>query len=646
MTRSIRRRAVALALLACAALPIHAQTLPAMDFARHAEINEVALSPDGKHVAITAPTADGLETLLQIVEPATGKTQVLRFGKLEHVSDVFWSGAGRVVLARATNRPLRPRPYSRGQLFSTDISGKDQETLFGYFRDQSQSTARHKDNGFAQVVKVLDGEPGKILVSFTCWDCGEDPDTVIYKVDARTGARAEVERIGEPAGLIFDQSGRARIRSTWDDNDEPVLAYRPTASSDWTPLPRSIAGYDIGFGVFNAAGDTLYASISDAGEAYRFFRVNLADGSRTLLSELPDTSPAYYQAAGRNGLPFAIGYDEGKPAIQYVDAASDFAKLHAGLMKSFPGELVRLEDSSTDANIVLFSVASDRNPGDYYVYDRAARKTTLVAKSRPWIDPSKMATSRPIQFQGGQGLTLHGFYTASGAGTRPLIVIPHGGPHGIYDSWGFASDAQFFASRGYGVLQVNFRGSGARGQDFKRLGYREWGGKMQDDIAAGVQWAIDNKLADPARICTYGASYGGYAALMQPIRYPDLYKCAVGYVGVYDLVVMKNTGDIDDTRRDRRYLDRVLGTDQAALVANSPARNVDKLKVPVFLAQGAIDQRVPMAQFKALRNALAASGTEVETMVAPGEGHGFYKAETRADLYQRVEKFLQANLAP
>lgn len=639
--RHLARHAFVLAVFLSA--NAHAQSIPAIDFSKHPEVNEVTLSPDGKHLAITSPTPDGLETQMQIVDTQTGKTQVLRFGKLEHVSDIFWTNDDRVVLARATNLPLRPRPYSRGQLFSTDLTGKDQEVLFGYFRNQTQATAKHKDNGFAEVVKVLDAEPGKVLVDFTCWDCGEEPDTVIFKVDTATGARQEVERISEPAGLIFDNTGRARIRITSNPDDEPVLAYRQTASSAWAPMPKSLAGYSIGFGRFAKDDNTLYAAVSDGGEASRMYKLDLAAGTRTALPSVDGVSPAYYELAGRNGTPFAVVYNEAKPSIQYIDPNSEFAQLHAGLMKSFPGQLVSFDGFSRDNNIVLFSVWSDRNPGEYYLYNRAEKSAKLVAKVMPWIDPSRMAPSRPIEFESVDGLKIHGLYTANGQGPKPLIVIPHGGPHGVYDNWGFDNDAQFFASRGYGVLQVNYRGSGSRGKDFEEKGYREWGGKMQDDIAAGVKYLIANKLADPGRICTFGASYGGYAALMQPIRYPELYKCAVGYVGVYDLVVMKKKGDIDDTRRGRRYLDRVLGTDEAALIANSPARNVDKIKVPVFLAQGAIDQRVPMAQFNALKGAFAAAGTKVETMVAPGEGHGFYKPETRADLYQRVEKFLQQN---
>lgn len=622
----------------------NAQTIPASDFTRRPEVYEVSLSPTGEYVAMAIPSADGLETQLHIVKlDGSDKTQILRFGPQQHVADVTWTADEQVVVSRARNEPLQPRPYSYGQLITSDIHGKNQDTLFGYVRDSTQATARRKDEGFASINRVLDEEPGMALVSFQCWNCGEEPDTVIYRVDTRTGNRKEYERADKPAGFVFDRKGTPRIKVTSDTKDDPVLEYRPAPGSTWQPLPKSLAGYSVGNGRFMEDNNTLYLAVSDAGEPEQLYKVDLAAGTRTKVAGREDSEMAYFEYGGRNGVPFAVIYNAGKPSVQYIDPTSEWAKLHAGLMKAFPGELLDFEEFSRDNNKVLFTVWSDRHPAAYYVFDRTTKQAQLIAESRSWIKPEQMATTQSFEYGSRDGRKLYGFYTAKGSGAKPLIVLPHGGPHGPYDSWGYDADAQFFASRGYGVLQVNFRGSGGRGHNFETAGYREWGGRMQDDIADGVRWAIDKKLADPSRICTYGASFGGYAALMQPIRYPELYKCAVGYVGVYDLTVMQKAGDIPETRFGRRYLDRVIGSDHAVLIANSPARNVDKIKIPVFLAGGSIDRRVPMDQFNALKNAFPSS-TTVETMVAQGEGHGFYKPENQAELYRRVEVFLGKNI--
>ena len=635
----------AVVLIAACCLQARAQSLTPLDFAKHSAISEVSLSPSGDYVALAVPADDGQETELQIVRiDGSVPVRVLKFGKQQHVADVIWTTDEQLVLARARTEPLRAAPVSFGQLFSSDISGKHQNVLFGYFLDDGTRSGRRKDEGYAEVVDVLDDEPGMVLVSFQCWNCGEEPDTAIFKVDTIRGTRREIERANRPARFIFDNAGTPRIRITADDDDVPIVEYRRSAQVAWQAMPKSLVGHSIGGGRFAGDNDTLYADVSDHGEPSRIYRLRLSTGEREKLAGRDDASVADYEFSGRNGIPFAVGFNAGKPAIQYLDPTSEWSKLHAGLMKAFPGQLVSFEGFSRDSTRVLFSARSDRQPVNYYLYDRSAKKLLLVAESRPWIKPAQLAPMRSMDFQSRDGRKIFGFYTAIDDHERPLVVIPHGGPHGVHDAWGYDGDAQFFASRGYGVLQVNFRGSDGRGKDFEEAGYLEWGGKMQDDIADAVKWLVANKLANANRICTFGASFGGYAALMQPIRNPGMYKCAAGYVGVYDLGILKSAGDINDTKGGRRYLDRVLGTNDAILAANSPARNVDKIGVPVFLAQGSLDQRVPMEQFNSLKKALAASGVAVDSMVAQGEGHGFYKPENQAELYRRVDAFIARNI--
>ena len=628
--------------------PAHAssQAPSYMDFSRHPAISEVSLSPDGKYVAMAVPTADGMETQLQIVPlQGGGGTTALRFGRQQHVTDIIWSSNEQIVVSRAQRDPLKTAPSSYGELMSADIHGKSQNTLFAFVPDFGATTSRRKDHGFASVVKVLTNEPGMVLVEFNAWpqrEGDEDNSTTIYKVDTVTGSRQQVEYSSEPASFYFDHDGRARLRATKDNNDVPVLFYRPTQNSDWIPVPKSLAGYDMRLVYVEPDNNTAYAMIVDEKEAEALYKVDLARGTRTLLAGRKDEEISTILYSGHDGAPFGVIFNEAKPSIQYFDPGSKWASLHAGLMKQVPGEMVSILDWTDKDDKLLFSVWSDRDPGAWYMLDLAAgNKIQLIDKAMPWIKPDTLAPMIPISFKTRDGLTLHGQFTKpAGNGPYPMIVMPHGGPHGPYDSWGYNSDAQFLASRGYAVLQINYRGSGGRGRGFMYSGYREWGGKMQDDLADGVHWAIDNHLADPARICTFGASYGGYAALMQPIRYPDLYKCAIGYVGVYDLKVMKTEGDIRETATGRRYLDRVLGTDDSVLTAWSPAENVSKIKVPVFLIGGMVDRRVPMAQFNALKSAFTANGTPIETMLGSGEGHGFYKPENRAELYRRMDAFL------
>ncbi|MET0581550.1 MAG: prolyl oligopeptidase family serine peptidase [Pseudoxanthomonas sp.] len=630
------------------AAPCRAQAPTAEDFARHAEISGVSLSPSGKFVALAVPGKDGMETQLHVVPvDGSGKVQALRFGSQQHVSDIVWSDDEQIVVSRAKMEPLHAMPYSYGELMSTDIAGKSQDTLFGYTPDDGIRSGRRKDQGFASVARVLEDEPGKVLVEFTCWRsaCGEESPTVVFKVDTHTGNRKQVERSENPASFYFDRTGRARLRIL-DRDGEPLLHYRPGNDEAWQPVPASLAGYSMDSVRFDRDNDTAYALISDQKEPAQLYRLVFSTGARTLLIGREDAEVARLLATGPNDIPFGVVFDSDKPTVRYVDQNSELVKLHAGLLKAFPGQMVSFVDRSRDASKLLFHVWSDRNPGGYYLLHRDSNRVQLINEAMPWIKPDVLAPTRPIEFRSADGLKLFGFYTAprGKTGLLPMVVMPHGGPHGVYDRWDYDADAQFLASRGYGVLQVNFRGSGGRGEKFSRLGYRQWGGKMMDDIADGVRWAIDNKLADSGRICTYGASFGGYAAIMNPIRNPGLYKCAIGYVGVYDLQVMHREGDIADTKYGRRYLDRVIGTDPAELAANSPARNVQKIGVPVLLVQGSLDRRVPMDQFNALKKAFEGTGSPVQTLVVQGEGHGFYKPANRVQLYQTMEAFLDQNI--
>jgi dipeptidyl aminopeptidase/acylaminoacyl peptidase len=207
-----------------------------------------------------------------------------------------------------------------------------------------------------------------------------------------------------------------------------------------------------------------------------------------------------------------------------------------------------------------------------------------------------MAAVQPVSFKARDGLTVKGYLTlppGSDGKRLPMVVMPHGGPFGVYDQWRFEDDSQILAGAGYAVLQVNYRGSGNYGRAFRTAGARQWGGAMQDDLTDATRWAIAQGHADAGRICIYGASYGGYAALMGVAKEPGLYRCAAGYVGVYDLPTMHTHGDIQQRGSGETYLRRWIG-ERDALAAVSPNRMADKIKVPVFLAAGGEDQRAPI----------------------------------------------------
>jgi dipeptidyl aminopeptidase/acylaminoacyl peptidase len=225
-----------------------------------------------------------------------------------------------------------------------------------------------------------------------------------------------------------------------------------------------------------------------------------------------------------------------------------------------------------------------------------------------------------------------------------MIVLVHGGPHGPYDAYEYNYETQLLASRGYAVLQLNYRGSGGRGREFMVSGYHHWGREMQNDITDAVKWAIGYGVADRNRICIYGASYGAYAALTGVYREPDLFKCAVGMSGVYDLPLMFERGDIKDQKSGVRYLNDVLGRDEADLRERSPVYNAEKIKAAVLLIHGKEDERAPFEHAKRMREALEKAGHPPEWLSEEGEAHGIFNESHRAQVYELMLKFFAKHI--
>src|SRR5690606_29236319 len=319
----------------------------------------------------------------------------------------------------------------------------------------------------------------------------------------------------------------------------------------------------------------------------------------------------------------------------------------AGLLNAFPDHAVSFSGISRDGRFILLRRYSDVDPGAYFLFDRKSGEARFLLASMDWIDPAKMSPTRPISLTARDGTPLHGYLTVPrGEGRNlPLILHPHGGPHGVRDEWGFDPQVQFLANRGYAVLQINFRGSGGYGNAFERKGYRNWGTTMIDDMTDAVDWAVREGIADSSRVCTYGASYEGYAALQTVVREPDRYQCTIGYVGVYSLPLMFKDGDIPEQESGRNFLNRVMPETVAEQQAQSPAFNVDRINIPVMLVQGAKDERVPISQYNLLKDRLTAAGKPPEvTVVEAKEGHGFYDYDNQVNLYTKMEAFLDKHL--
>ena len=626
--------------------------IPAATFASSPRVAHPRLSPDGRHLVVTQRVLiDGREVaLLYVYRTADMAVQAqVRLPVFNAPADYWWVTNTRIVVAPGREYGSLDALARTGELMAMDLDGSHSEYLYGFNMATAGRQVRMNDRGFARVIGVAQERDGRIFVAEYLWnDQVKVQQTQLYSINASGGARKLLAEVPvENAGFLVQRDGTPRYAYVQDEQSLFRVLRYDDASKSWVRLntdPKDRLG-PIAFTLDDSA---IYALQNDGGPE-RLIRQAVSGGERKLLAADAAGDIDRVEWAARNSAPVAATSDVGVPQPRYIDPATPEAQLHATLTAQFPGNYVSFTQFSDDGSKLLFEVHSDRDPGAYYLLDRQTNKAQHLFDVMPWIDAARMAERRPIQFKARDGLPLYGYLTLPPGGTAknlPMVLLPHGGPHGIADRWFFDRDAQFLATRGYAVLQVNFRGSDGRGVAFAARGWRHWGDQMPDDLIDGVRWSIAQGVADPARICAYGGSYGAYAAMMSAIRAPELFKCVVGYAGVYDLPAMYDQELTTTQRQVRNYFVRVIGEDPAELARFSPARQADKLNVPVLLVHGEDDKRAEFRHAKAMRDALTKAGKPFEFVSAPDEGHGFTLRKNRVAFYEKLEAFLARNLAP
>lgn len=632
-----------------AALPARAADplIPISSFASQDEFYAPRLSPDGKHLAITARIRKGerdIPTIMVYSLPSMKQVSANQLRDREVPVDYTWVSNTRLIVTKGREVGSLEQPRSTGEILAMDFDGGKQEYLYGYKMEKSSKWKDlYTDNvGYGYVAAVPRPLNGHFFMTTHTWD---SDTTFLYNVNAVNGRRAEMATIkNQSLDFVLQRDGTPRFAS----GDHPtehreVLFAREAGKDDWKRIDETDLYRDVWPFALSPDNKEVLANYVPKGAPTMLVRVDMGTGVRSTLlkDEVGSINDLQY---GRDAdWPFAAGTQIGIPRVRYLDENREEAKLHKMLSEEFAGQSVEFINYADDGGKLLFLVHSDRDPGAYYLFDRASNRVSPLFISREKIDPEKMAERRPIKFDARDGLELHGYLTlpkrADGK-KPPLILLPHGGPHGPFDSWYYDNDAQFLASRGYAVLQVNFRGSGGRGKAFQRAGWREWGGKIQDDLVDGVKWTIAQGLADGNRMCTFGGSFGGYSALMVVAREPEMFKCAVGYAGVYDLNLMFK----DRSPQLMNVFTDYLGRDKDELNRFSPASQASKIKVPVMLVHGEDDERVPFKHAQVMRAALKAEGRDPEWMAVAGEGHGFYAAKNVNAFYEKLEGFFAKHL--
>ena len=650
---ALRRSIVALLLLLCMAL-LHAQSVSFANLARHEQYKSVKLSPDGKYLAATAVVKG--HTVLALIRLADMKGNVVRPREEDDVIDFWWASPTRAVYTVGTRMGGYDSPLATGELFAVNADGGGTALLYGYRKGgmNTGSLIQHTvaARGTAEFIAAIPDDPHHMLVAISSWDAAgsEGYLPIAYRMDVRNGDMTRI--IAAPmrnTRFVADHKGRIRFVYGEDTNSNVKVFQHPVDGSGWEPMPE-IGTERAAPIMFNRDDSAAYFDCPDDTGGFGICRWNAATSKLDVVWSNPRVEADNLLQGLAEDDVAGVSFMDGRPGVALFDNTSTYAKTLVALMKQFPGESVSFVSGSSDGQLSVVLVEADADPGTFYLFDSKANKLTPLLSRAEWINPQVMATKQPFDFAARDGMKLQGYLSfppgQEDARHLPMVVLVHGGPYGARDRWEYDSYVQALATHGYAVLQVNYRGSGGYGYNFVHAGWREWGGKMQDDVTDATRWAVAQGYADPQRLCIFGASYGGYAALEGAVKEPDLYKCAIGYVGVYDLALMYRRGDTPQSTSGKNYLKRVLGEDPVELARRSPINQLDRLKARVMLVVGGKDERVPPVQGSSLHTALLKRGVTHVWIDKPGEMHGFYDEANLAELYAQIVQFVGASIGP
>jgi len=624
-------------------VPVQAQTVvPISAFVRENLFSNPQISPDGKHLAVTVRIPEGKRRIPKLNFYSLPDLKLENSAGMEPFAvplDYDWVSNTRLVLQMGLEVGSREQPQATGEVVAMEFDGSRQKYLFGYkMMTSSPLGARYgNDHGYAWPVYSPAERNNHLYLGTQLWD---SESSFVYDFDTRSGVRRLVTSVAAPdATFTVQNDGVPRFATSTDAANYSVVWRYDAATEKWSVYQQK-PGDKLAPLSFSSDNREFIAYLAEDGGPAKVVRENLATGARTLLAEDPDGDIGGLMYASSRTLPVAARTGTGRPRTIYLQPDHADAVVHRALSAHFPESIIGFSSATDDGSKMIAYARSDRDPGVYYLYDRQTGHAQELFIAMPDIDPEQMAARRPISFAARDGVQLDGYLTMprqQGAAKPPLILIPHGGPHGVRDEWYFDTDAQFLANRGYAVLQVNYRGSDGKGDAFKRSGFRQWGGKILDDLVDGVRWTVAQGEVDGTRMCAYGASFGAYASLMLAAREPDLFKCAVGYAGVYE-----PTLTLEEARGNERMeatFKRYLGTDPAELARYSPVKNAANIKAGVLLIHGGKDKRTPEAHAFKMKAALEKAGNRPEWYYVDYEGHGFYDTENQTEVYTRLEAF-------
>ena len=601
-----------------------APQIPLRDFFKNPERAAFQISPDGNYLSFMQPYQNRMNVFVQ--KRGTDRVVKITNETERDISGYFWKSNHQII-------------------YSKDFKGDENYHVVAVDRDgQNLRDLTPFEGVRAEIIDDLEENDTEMIIGLN----KRNPEVFdAYRLNVVSGEiKLIAENPGNILGWMTDHNGKIRV-AVASDGVNNTLLYRETESLPFKPIVTTNFRDSLDPLFFTFDNKAIYASSNLGRDKSAIVKYDIANGKELeVLFEHPEVDVERLNYSQKRKVLTTVVYTTWKSERHFLDPV--MKELFAKLRRHLPKDEITITAMNKNEDLFIVRRYSDRSLGAYYFYEAAADKLTKLVDISPWLKDENMCEMKPITYKTRDGLTIHGYLTLPrgvAAKNLPVVVNPHGGPW-ARDGWGFNPEVQFLANRGFAVLQMNYRGSTGYGRQFWEASFKQWGKKMQDDITDGVNWLIQEGIANPQKIAIYGGSYGGYATLAGVTFTPDLYACAVDYVGVSNLFTfMKTIPPYWKPMLDKMY--EMVGnpeTDIELLRSASPVFHVDQIKVPLLVAQGAKDPRVNIDESNQIVEALKKRGVQVEYMVKENEGHGFHNEENRFDFYEAMEKFLEKNL--
>jgi len=606
----------------------------------------VDISPDGKMISVITKMPDDKKGLTIFDAEDLSLINTITLTNDEEISSYYWVNNTRILI-RVGYYDKKNGRGSAGEYFSINFDSTKPAYVFGMRSRNSKTKKSVLDKmSYGYVENILEDDDKHVVISvypFSKSNTGTFATSV--RLNIYNGQQKKLGKSPLAGGQVrTDSKGIPRFVNGSDADNNSVTMYRASKKDDWEVLSKTPYGEGEVFPVnISKDGSTIHTLDSTETSTYQLKKINTITGESEVVFHHPKFD-AYPQIIDDVVLGATINPGYSQAYWFEIDSPLQNSILQA--VNAFNGNVDVFD--TKEVGIVALTKARDKailairdsvSSPKYYLYDMEKGQMKYLLTMWPEIDDSGLEEEVPFNFKNSDGVVIHGYYTRAKNQQKdqavPMIVVPHGGPH-ARDSWGFDPDTHIFSQAGYAVLKINFRGSTGYGKEFTKLGFGEWGADTQQDIIEATEWAIDEGIADPNKIGIYGGSFGGYSAAMAPMLRPDLYKSSVAYIGVFDLEMLYNEGDIRGIKWGGKYLDKTLGTDPEKIKAMSPVLQADKLQAPIIIVSGEEDQRAPVEHAYALAEALKKAGKEHELIIVPKEGHGFRKPENRFMLYKKM----------